>query len=312
MDRSVVPVTSAAVAGTIAELAARPGATVIGVAVDVGQQVPLEALRDVALAAGAVRCHVFDRREGLADAFLWPALRAGAIGVAGEPILTALSAPCVAEVAVEVARLEEAGALVAAAAALRERQRLLAALRDLAPGLGVIAAGGASAAEERNLWAHVQALAPTHARPAEAAAPGPGGPAALVIRIERGVPVAVNGVAMTPLDIIDSLATIGRVHGIAPDVADGGAEAPGQRWLVEAPAAAVLHRACATLAEATLDAPALAFAAEAAEAYARLARDGRWFTRLRGGLDAFAAHVFGEVSGEVAMTMRQGRIEVAA
>jgi argininosuccinate synthase len=40
-------------------------------------------------------------------------------------------------------------------------------------------------------------------------------------------------------------------------------------------------------------------------------RDGHWFTPLRGGLEAFAAHVFDLASGEVAMTMQQRRIEVA-
>ena len=312
MDRFVVPVTSASAAATIADLAARPGATVVAVAIDVGQQAPLEALRDVALAAGALRCHAFDRREHLAAAFLWPALRIGAVGVNGEPVLTALSAPCIAEVIVEVARLEQATALVATAAAGRERQRLLAALRDLAPGLGVITAGGAAGGDERTIWARVWPQAAGAQRPRDDAGAAPSGPAEIAIGIERGVPVALNGVAMTPLEICDSLATLGRVHAVGPALVDGGAEAPGQRWLVEAPAALVLQRACATLAEETLDASTLAFAAEAAEAYARLGRDGRWFTRLRGGLDAFAAHLFDAVAGEVRMTMRQGRIEVAA
>ncbi len=44
----------------------------------------------------------------------------------------------------------------------------------------------------------------------------------------------------------------------------------------------------------------------------RLVRDGHWFTRLRGGLDAFAAHVLEAASGEVRMTMQHGRIEVEA
>ena len=54
------------------------------------------------------------------------------------------------------------------------------------------------------------------------------------------------------------------------------------------------------------------FAVDAAETYAQVVRDGHWFTRLRGGLDAFAAHVLEDASGEVRMTMQQGRIEVEA
>ena len=99
----VVPVLTAAAAAAVSDLAARPGTTVVAVAIDVGQAVPLEELREIALAAGALRCHAFERRDRLADAYLWPALRAGIVGEAGEPVLKALSAPCVADAVVEVA-----------------------------------------------------------------------------------------------------------------------------------------------------------------------------------------------------------------
>jgi argininosuccinate synthase len=62
-ERIVVPVTSVDAAEVVAELSRRDAAEVIAVAVDVGQTAPLDELRDVALAAGAVRCHVFDRRR---------------------------------------------------------------------------------------------------------------------------------------------------------------------------------------------------------------------------------------------------------
>jgi argininosuccinate synthase len=307
MERIVVPVTSVHAAEVVAELSRRSATEVIAVAVDVGQAAPLDELRDVALAAGALRCHVFDRRERLAERFLWPALRAGLLGVAGEPVLTALTSPCVAEAAVEVARFEHATAIAAAAPGPRERQRLLAALRDLTPELGVITVGrGTDADAERNLWARVQRLAAGDGRPAGTGAAV--APAHLVVTIEHGVPVALNRVAMPPAEIVESLATIARAQAVAPETASGPA---GERWLVDAPAAAALHRACATLAERSLDEATQVFATGAAETYAGLVRDGHWFTPLRGGLEAFAAHVFDLASGEVAMTMQQRRIEVA-
>jgi argininosuccinate synthase len=81
---------------------------------------------------------------------------------------------------------------------------------------------------------------------------------------------------------------------------------------VQAPAALALHRACAAVAERTFDEATRDFAATAAAAYAGLVRDGHWFTPLRGGLEALAAHVLDLASGEVAMTMQHGRIEVGA
>ena len=311
MERIVVPFTSVDAADAVSDLIRGHTTEVVAVAVDLGQAVALDQLRSVALAAGAVRCHVFDHRERLAARFLWPALRAGAIGVSGEPVVTALSAPCVAETLVDVARLEGAAAIVATAPGPRERQRLLAALRDLAPGLGIVTAAGARGpGDERNIWARVRGLDRAEA-PALDDAPTASA-ARLVVSIAHGWPVALNGVAMPPDGIVDSLATIARVQGVAADVAAGDADAPGQRWLVHAPAAVALDRACAAVAGRTLDEAARTFAGEAAATYARLLRDGHWFTRLRGGLDAFAAHLFEAASGDVTMTIGERRIEVEA
>jgi argininosuccinate synthase len=305
-ERIVVPVTSVEAADVVSDLVRRTATDVIAVAIDVGQAAPLDELRDAAIGAGALRCHVFDRRERLAERYLWPALRAGLLGVAGEPVVTALSTPCIAEVVVEVARLELATAIAAAAPSARERQRLLAALRDLGPEFGVVTvARGRDADVERNLWAWVEAVVPGQP-PSEGAATAP---AYVVVTIEHGLPVALNRVAMAPAEIVDSLTTIARAHGVAAVVSR---DADSRRWLVHAPAAETLHRACSALAERTFDDATLSFAADAAEAYAGLVRDGHWFTPLRGGLDAFAAHVLDTASGEVTMTMQHGRIEVGA
>jgi argininosuccinate synthase len=312
MERIVVPFTSVDAADAVSTLARRAGTEVVAVALDLGQAAALDELRDVALAAGALRCHVFELRERLAAEFLWPALRAGALSAPGEPIVTALSAPCTAEAVVEVARLEHATAVAACAPAARARQRLLAALRDLTSDTGVVTVGGPGTEDERNLWGRVRALG------AEAIAPEEGAPAAsipaaeVVVTIERGVPVALNHVAMPPVELVDSLATIARGHGLTSRIVAGGADEPGRRWLVHAPAAFVLHEACAALIEQGLDARTQAFSAGVAQEYAALVRDGHWFTPLRRGLDAFAAHVRDGVAGEVRLSMREGRIEVEA
>lgn len=306
-ERIVVPVTSVDGADAVSDLVRRPDTEVIAVAIDIGQAAPLDQLHDVAIGAGALRCHVFDRRERLAERYLWPALRAGLLGVAGEPVVTALSAPCVAEVVVEVARLELATAVAAAAPGRRERQRLLAALRDLGPEFGVVTVGGGRDADaERNLWARVEPIA--GGEPPSSGA-STAGPAHLVVTVEHGLPVALNRVAMAPAEIVDSLTTIARGHGVTPQVTR---DADGRRWRVHAAAAETLHRACSAVADRTCDDATMSFAAAAAEAYAGLVRDGHWFTPLRGGLDAFAAHVLDTASGEVTMTMQHGRIEVGA
>ena len=108
---------------------------------------------------------------------------------------------------------------------------------------------------------------------------------------------ALNRVAMSPVEIVDSLATIaGAPRRVPPrSRAIGGARSPGRRWPVQrAPARGrrCISR-CAAAAERTLDAASLQrSAAEAAEAYARpVARRPSGSPACGGGLDAFAAHV---------------------
>lgn len=305
-ERIVLPVLTAGASGVIALLAARPSVQVIAVAMDVGQGAALDELRDVALAAGALRCHVFDLRTRLAERFLWPALRAGALGVSGEPVVVALTAPCVAEAVVDVARLEHATAVAAHASDPRERQRLHAAMRALAAGLGVVAIPSTTGATaNRNLWARVEALGPDAACP-QAVGATSGQAAHVTVRIEHGLPVALSGVPLPPAELIDSLATIARSHGISGTVV---VDARG-RWLVDAPAAVVLERTCATLSSRRFDDDVADVALRLGGEYAGLVRDGRWFSPLREGIDAFMTQVLVDASGEVTVTFDGGRIEV--
>ena len=60
-------------------LAEKYNAEVICATLDLGQGKELESVRERALAAGAIRCHVLDVREEFADRYILPALQAGAM-----------------------------------------------------------------------------------------------------------------------------------------------------------------------------------------------------------------------------------------
>lgn len=306
MERIIVPVLSAEAVAAVSALVSQPDLEVIAVAADLGQGPGLDELHTAALAAGAARCHAFDLRARLAGHFLWPALRAGALAVPGEPVVTALSAPCIAEAVAEIVRLEQATAVGAYADDPRDRQRLHAALRDLAPATGLVALPPiAVAGPTRNLWARVEPWAGAASRPARAEAT----PAARVtVRIERGLPVALSGVTLTPDEIIESLTTLAHGHGVGP-VAVRDRD---QAWLVDAPAADVLGRASAAVVARTVDDRTLAVAEGLSAEYASLVRDGRWFGALRRGLDAFASEVLTAATGDVTVTLFDGVIEVQA
>jgi argininosuccinate synthase len=78
-------------------------AEVVAVVLDLGQGRELTDVRR-ALALGAVRCHVIDVREEFAQAFILPALQAGAMYEDGYPLATALSRPLIARRLAQMAR----------------------------------------------------------------------------------------------------------------------------------------------------------------------------------------------------------------
>ncbi|MGE0812216.1 MAG: argininosuccinate synthase domain-containing protein [Vicinamibacterales bacterium] len=306
MEHVVLPVLTPAAAGAVTALASQGGIAVVAVAIDVGQGGALDALRVLALDAGAAKCHAVDARDTLAERACWPALAAGALEPAGEPIHTALTMPVVASTVFDIARLEGLGAAAPWAEDAGDRRRLRALLRDLAPSLGLVStAGGTDRAITRNAWAEVT---PAPDGPLPDARPPASGAVTLRIGFAHGLPVSVNGVAATPLETVDSLATIAHDLG-AWTVRDP--DAP-RAWRVRAPAAALLARAAAALAARVLDPTTAAVAALAGEQYAGVVRDGAWFRPVREGLDAFVARVLRDATGEVTMHLDGGRIEVEA
>jgi argininosuccinate synthase len=306
MERLVFPVLTPSAADVLAPLAARPDLEVIAVAIDVGSGVGLDGLREMALVAGAVRCHVVDTVDALAASVCWPALRAGALAVPGEPVLTALTMPVVAETLADICRHEQATTVGVWAEDPADRRRLRALLKALAPALGLVSvAGGAGGMATANLWARVE--------PADGAPVAPAarvrGAAEMRIGFVRGVPMALSGVTMTPAELIESLATITRAHGAGTWQARG---AEGGAWTVHAPAALALQTAFDALIAGRFDAPTSEMATTVAEGYAAVVRDGAWFSPVRAGLDAFVDRVLDPVSGEVRLRVVDGRIEVDA
>lgn len=305
MERLVFPVLTPSAADVLAPLAARPDLEVVAVGIDVGSGAGLDGLRDLALVAGAVRCHVVDAVDALAASVCWPALRAGALAVPGEPVVTAITMPVVAETLADICRHEQATTAGVWADDPADRRRLRALLKALAPALGLVSvSGGTGIAETANVWARVTPAAWETPPPVTAR-----GAADVRIGFERGVPMALSGVTMTPAELIESLATITRAHGAGTWQARG---AEGGAWTVHAPAALALQTAFEALIAGRFDAPTSEMATTVAEGYAAVVRDGAWFSPVRAGLDAFVDRVLDPVSGEVRLRVVDGRIEVDA
>ena len=84
-------------------------AEIVAVTLDFGQGRELEALRDRALEAGAVRAHVLDVADAFANQFVLPALKAGALYADGRPMTTGLERALLAQKLVEIATIEQTG-----------------------------------------------------------------------------------------------------------------------------------------------------------------------------------------------------------
>ncbi len=305
-------------ASAIAALAARLGAELVTVTVDVGQPVDLELARDRALGAGAARAHVIDARGELATRVLAPALMAGAFG--DGPLGSAIARPLIAAHLASVARMEGASAVAHGATGV-DRDRLEALIRDLAPelaihALDVVATEGV--AVDENLWARsvrrpadsgpearssVRTFTRTHAP--EACSPEP---AVVEIAFERGVPVAVNGVPLAVPELIEVIDTIGGDHGVGRfETVEGGT-----RRVEESPASVVLAAATTELVASGLAAEQRSLWAASAGAYRAVILDGRWHSAARAELDAFVRGTVGELNGVVRLLLLGGQCRVAA
>ncbi|MGE3510600.1 MAG: argininosuccinate synthase domain-containing protein [Vicinamibacterales bacterium] len=313
----------------------RHHADVVALLVDLGQGRALEAARDRALNAGAVRAHVIDARETFAREVVLPSLRADA-GTDDDPGLgrlapRALGQLMLSRTLVDTARIERAAGIAHTCPTDGlDRARVEAAARAASGGVRVLALAdesgviGSSASRRGPEWgipvdADVNVWGRT-IRPSgdDSDAPLPesafhltraptrcsGEPACVAIRFEAGTPTAVNGVTMPLLELLQTLSTIAGAHGV-------GRIRRGATW-IEAPAAVVLLIAHHTLQDQAWDADTQAFARTVSARYADLIDAGGWFLPLRASLDAFVTRAQQGVTGTVSLQLRQGEIEVTA
>lgn len=321
-------------------------ADVAAVIVDIGQGGGLEEIRDRALALGASRAHVIDARDAFARDFLFPSVAAGAAIPGGAPLGHALARMVIAKRLVEVASLEGATAVAHASSNTGvgggSDLAMDVAIQALDPVVAIIAlsrvwsfttAQKIEYAQRRgipvpratrpenvhsSLWGRafildgvwqdvpddVFVLTKTAERASDRAAH-------IEVEFERGVPVAANGVAMSPVELIASLDTIAGVHGVGRfDVVERRVAGGVVREAGEAPAAAVLAPAHLALQRLVTSRELDRLSSGLGEAYADVIRNGQWFSPAREAIDAFAARVQERVTGVIRVKLFKGQCQV--
>jgi argininosuccinate synthase len=328
-------------------IAEQTGAEVIAVALDVGQDgEDLEVVRKRALACGAVESVVADARAEFAADFCMPALRANALYMDRYPLVSALSRPLIVKHLVAAAK-QYGGTAVAHGCTGKgnDQVRFEAGLAALSPDLKVIAPARDFAwtrdkaiafAEENGLPIDVSAKSPYSIdqnlwgraietgflediwnAPIEDVYDYTADPAVqreadeVVITFAKGIPTALDGVALAPHEIITELNRRAGAQGVGRlDMVEDRLVGIKSRELYEAPAAIALITAHQELENVTVERDLARFKRSVDQRWGELVYDGLWFSPLKDSLDAFIAASQEHVSGEVRLTLHGGRAVV--
>jgi len=323
-------------------------AEVITLTVDVGGGSLRDGVERRAMSAGASRAYVIDARERFITDYVWPHLQANALYQGAYPLATALARPLIAQLLVEVARREGADAVAHGCTGKGNDQvRFDVATHALDPGLEVVAPMRVGMgltrdqeidfANERNIEIPVTKQSPYSidvnlwgrscetgvledpwvTPPPDAyewtvepsAAPAP---VDIVIDFEGGVPVALEGERLGPVDLVQRLHDLGGEHGVGRiDHVEDRLVGIKSREIYEAPAATILHAAHRALEGLTLTRDTLRFNRLVADELSRLIYDGLWFSALSRDLRGYVASSQRVVSGEVRMRLDHGSAIVA-
>lgn len=325
----------------------RYGMEVIALAVDLGENKNLEAIRSKALSIGASKCLVVDARETFLTDFAFKALKANALYEGKYPLSAGLSRPLIASLLVKVAAEEGAVAVAhgctgkgndqvrfdISISALNPDLKVIAPVREWpmsreeeieyarARGIPVPVKRESPYSIDQNLWGRsieCGQLEDPWAEPPEDAwqwttdpEKAPNEPEYVEIEFWRGIPVALDGKIMDPVELVSTLNALAGRHGVGRvDMVENRLIGIKSRELYECPAALTLITAHKDLESITLPREVAAFKETVDRKYAEVVYNGLWYSPLREALDAFIEKTQETVSGTVRLKLFKGSVTV--
>ena len=320
---------------------------VVAMAADLGQGEELEPIREKALLAGADVSVVVDAKDRFVREFGFPAVQANALYDGHYPLSSALGRPLIGELLVETAHEYDCGAVAHGCTGKGNDQvRLDLAAMLLDPELEIIAPAriwGFSRAEtiayseKFDIPSHVTKEKPWAidlnilGRNVEAGliedlgwetteevwslvtAPeaAPDTPAYVTITFDRGIPVALDGVAVAPFALMARLNELAGAHGVGRvDMIENRVVGVKSRELYEVPGLQVLIQAHRELENLVLPADVLAQKVPLEASYAKLVYEGFWHGPLKQAIDAFVRQTQEHVSGDIRLKLYKGSATV--
>lgn len=317
---------------------------VIAVAADVGQGQELDGLNEKAIKTGASKLYIEDLREEFITDFIYPTLKAGAVYEKKYLLGTSFARPVIAKRIVEIAEAEGAYAIAHGCTGKGNDQvRFELTIKALNPkfeiiapwrtwelksredeikyaqdrGIDVNANKDRMYSMDRNIW-HLShegcdledpwnepknSLYMICTSPEDA----PDKPEYVEIDFVKGEPVAVNGVKLKPIELIEELNRIGARNGVGiTDIVENRLVGMKSRGVYETPAGTILYAAHTLLESLTLDRATLHYKEQVAVRFAELVYDGCWFTPLREALSAFVDSTQVTVTGTAKLKLYKG------
>jgi argininosuccinate synthase len=139
----------------------------------------------------------------------------------------------------------------------------------------------------------------------------PRDPDEVVIRFEKGNPIAIDGETVTPLQAITALNQRAGAQGVGRlDMVEDRLVGIKSREVYEAPGAIALITAHQELENVTVERDLARFKRTVDQRWGELIYDGLWFSPLKKALDAFIEDSQQHVTGEVRLVLHGGRAVV--
>jgi argininosuccinate synthase len=312
---------------------------------DLGQEEELSGLEQKAINSGASACVIDDLRDEFIRNYILPTMQAGAVYERKYLLGTSMARPLIARRQVEVAAEYGADAVAHGCTgkgndqvrfeltymALNPRLHVIAPwrewnIRSREDAIRYAAAHNVPIAQtekkiysrDRNIW-HISheggVLEDPWNEPEEemytlSVAPenAPDQPQYVVLSFEKGVPVAVDGVRLDLVPLLQRLNALGSAHGIGRvDLVENRLVGMKSHGVYETPGGTIWQLAHRELESLTMDRETLHYKDRIALEYADLVYNGRWWTPLKHHFDQFVRSTQENVTGDVRLKLYKGQ-----
>ena len=325
---------------------------VIAVAADVGQGKELSGLQEKAIKTGASKLYIEDLRKEFVEDFIFPTLKAGAVYENQYLLGTSFARPIIAKRLVEIAKAEGADAIAHGCTGKGNDQvRFELAIKAFAPKMKIIApwriwdlksrdeeidyaeahniplaiTRETNYSKDKNLW-HLSHEGLDLENPANepkydeilemgvSPEKAPDKATYITLTFEKGIPVALDGVKMDGVTLIEKLNEVGGANGIGiVDMVENRLVGMKSRGVYETPGGTILYKAHDALETICLDRDTQHYKQQmAAGKFSELVYYGQWFTPLREALSAFVDSTQEHVTGEVKLKLYKGNMILAS